>query len=572
MLSSPEVKLLDSQVINQIAAGEVVERPASVVKELVENSIDAKATEISVIIANGGKSLIEILDNGCGMNKANLLVALERHGTSKISSVENLLEIRSLGFRGEALPTIASVSKFSIITRAEGEKAIEVKIDGGKIEEINELNQPVGTRIKVRDLFYNVPARKKFLKSDTAEVSYIKAFISDLYLATSGVRFVLIVDGKSEINFPAEDDFFKRCARLGFEGKDFLTLDQSYGPAGEVQVQAVLGVPLKSVANSARLRTLVNGRTVRDRLILSAIRSGYGAFIKSGKYPIGAFSVKIPSRDVDVNVHPQKTEVRFRDSRIVFGLITSKVGTLFKDNTVNTSVTYSSFETQKIANSSFTFSSPAEMSPAEMQFSEEAEQQESSFRDLRYLGQVMDLYLLFAGSEFLTIVDMHAAHERVYYYRLRSQYQSQNLASQGLLIPLTIKLPSGLAIDFDENLKALTKLGFDVELFGDDTCIVRAIPALLADSPVESMILDLLSAPEWSLFKNGKTDAIDAIITRMACHRAIRKGFQMSTAQAYSLLASLQQAESSTFCPHGRPVMIELESSALEKLFGRSGF
>ena len=562
MLSSPEVKILDSQVVNQIAAGEVVERPASVIKELVENSIDAKATEITVIIANGGKSLIEILDNGFGMSKQNLLIAIERHGTSKISSAENLLNINTLGFRGEALPSIASVSRFSIISRSENTKATEIVLEAGKPAEINELNQPVGTRIKVKDLFYNVPARKKFLKSDAQEVSYIKAYLSDLYLATSGVRFSLVVDGKNELLLPAELDFFKRAENLGFGGKDYLVLDKDYG---QIKVQAVLGVPLKSVSNSARLRTLVNGRTVRDRLILSAIRSGYGAFVRPGKYPIGVFSITIPGKEVDVNVHPQKSEVRFRDSRSVFALITSQVSGLFKAVSLAPMLQR---EESKIVNLNFTQNIPTELN----EFFNSENSEESSFRDLRYLGQILEVYLLFADENSLKILDMHAAHERVQYYRLKSQYESKEIATQVLLLPLTIDLPSGLVIDFEQSLKLLETLGFDVELFGDSSCIVRAVPALLVDSSFEQVIIEILTSPEWSLFKKGKTEAVDLIITRMACHRAIRKGYKMSTAQAYSLLASLKEAENSSFCPHGRPVLIELDSDNLEKLFGRSGF
>jgi DNA mismatch repair protein MutL len=564
MLDSPQIKILDSQVVNQIAAGEVVERPASVVKELVENSIDAKATEITVIIANGGKALIEILDNGCGMSKQNLLIAIERHGTSKISSVDNLLEINSLGFRGEALPSIASVSKFSIISRCENQKATEIILEAGRVQEVNELNQPLGTRIKVKELFYNVPARKKFLKSDSQEVSYIKAYLSDLYLATPGVRFSLVVDGKNDLLLAAENDFFKRAENLGFSGKDFLVLDKKYGP---LQIQAVLSVPLKCVANSARLRTLVNGRTVRDRLILSAVRSGYGAFIKAGKYPIGVFSINLPGKDVDVNVHPQKSEVRFRDSRSVFALINSQVSGLFKDVDHRT---ISIIEQQRVVNSDFSFVQKSESE--ETSFFESDNIEHSSFRDLRYLGQILDVYLLFAGQNSLSILDMHAAHERVQYYRLRTQYESKNVASQALLLPVTIELPSGLVIDFEQSLDYLARLGFELELFGESSCIVRAVPALLVDSNFEQLITEILTAPEWSLLKKGKTDAIDPIVTRMACHRAIRKGYQMSTAQAYALLASLKQAENSAFCPHGRPVMIELDAANLEKLFGRSGF
>ena len=582
MNKSPKVVVLDSKVVNQIAAGEVVERPASVVKELVENSIDAGATEVKVILANGGKSLIEVQDNGCGMSEENLLCALKRHGTSKIINVDNLLEITTLGFRGEALPTIASVSKFRISTATEDNKGTEVLINGGQVVENNSLNLKQGTKIKVVDLFYNVPARRKFLKSDNVEYNNIKAFLSDLYLANSNLRITLKSESKNEVIMPAETDFLKRAQNLGFKGEDFLVIDKEYNQ--ELKIQAVLSAPIKAVSNSSKLRTLVNGRSVRDRLVLTAIRSGYGAFLKSGKYPSGVFSLLIPSKDVDVNVHPQKSEVRFRDSNSVFALVSSNVSRLFEaqkatfnnlsnvnavnsfsrqavNEAVNHSNTgYGNTEFGKVASQNeITFFNPQNTSNFN---------KESSFRDLRFLGKILDVYLLFSSSNSLTVLDMHAAHERVVYFRLRSGYESRSIAKQSLLIPITIDLEH----DFvePENVERLNSLGFEAEIFGNSSVIIRAVPALIADSSVESVIRDVLSSNEWTQFK--KTDAIDAVITTMACHRSLRRGDSISTEQAYRLLADLELATSSAFCPHGRPVKIELSELEFEKLFGRSGF
>ncbi len=583
MNASPKVVVLDSQVVNQIAAGEVVERPASVVKELVENSIDAGATEVKVIIANGGKSLIEVQDNGCGMSESNLLIALQRHGTSKILNADNLLEIKTLGFRGEALPTIASVSKFSITSATADNLGTQVIIESGKIIEQNKLSAKKGTKIKAVDLFYNVPARRKFLKSDNVEYNNIKAFLSDLYLANSNLRITLKSESKKEVVLPAESDFIKRANNLGFKGDDYLVIDKEYNP--QLSIQAVISVPLKSASNSAKLRTLVNGRSVRDRLILTAIRSGYGAFLKSGKYPSGIFSLKIPSKDVDVNVHPQKSEVRFRDSNSIFALISSNVSRLFEGQKavfdqsgsnqglsreafrVNSTQGVASYSSQSPIQQNFTTSSNQEVT---FSSSSSTIHEQASFRDLRYLGKILEVYLLFSSSQSLTVLDMHAAHERVMYFKLRSQYESKSIAEQKLLIPITIELQNDYINQ--ENVNHLNSIGFEAEMFGDSSVIIRAVPALISDCSVESVIRDVLSSDEWSLLKKKSTDAIDAVITRMACHRALRRGDSISTEQAYKLLSDLESAESSAYCPHGRPVKIELNENEFEKLFGRTGF
>ena len=342
---------------------------------------------------------------------------------------------------------------------------------------------------------------------------------------------------------PAEDAFLKRAENLGFKGEDFLVIDKEYNP--ELRIQAVLSVPIKAVSNSSKLRTLVNGRSVRDRLMLTAIRSGYGAFLKSGKYPSGVFSLQIPSKDVDVNVHPQKSEVRFRDSNSIFALVSSNVSRLFdeqKASFIPQAVSPQVVNDSSSSQSEITFFSNSNVNSFSSDSKEDLSSL-SSFRDLRFLGKILDVYLLFSSSKSLTVLDMHAAHERVVYYRLRTQYESKSIAKQKLLIPSTIDLTN----DFveQENIDRLNSIGFEAEIFGDTSVIIRAVPALIADSAVESMIREILSSSEWEVFKKpqnnkaGNTDAIDAVVTRMACHRALRRGDSISTEQAYKLLADL---------------------------------
>ena len=599
------VRILDDTVVNQIAAGEVVERPSSVVKELVENSLDAGSSEITVSISNGGKSIIEILDNGSGMSKANLMLAIERFGTSKIKSIDDLFEVGTLGFRGEALPSIASVSKMQIQTSTDGDSGVILQINGGIIRDVSDAVVPAGTRITIKSLFYNVPARKKFLKGENTEKGLVKALVSDFAVSHPSVRFRLVIDGKESKLYHVAKDFFERAGQLGLESKDCLRIDRTWTQSwGEFSLKALISHPVFAVSTAKKLRIIINGRSVRERLVLGAIKQGFGNFLKAGKYPSGVIQIQIAANQVDVNVHPQKSEVRFREPGVVFGMIAQAIRAEFEkinpkallafnyetekqSNLVNESKTKSNIRSQseitwgvfESSQSNFGNSNSSNISSnssaSQSLFANEpvdAKTSNLSLSQMRYLGQILGLYLLFEGADSLYIVDMHAAHERVQFYRLKKQYIEKGVASQALLLPETLNLPADKISVFKSIKKELHSLGIDCEVFDDDSIIIRSSPALLRNVNVLQLVKEILALPSWSDMKAPIEKKIDTTISTLACHSSIRKGRELEAEEVYKLVEDLEAAESSAFCPHGRPVLCGFNRERLEELFGRSGF
>jgi DNA mismatch repair protein MutL len=600
---STSVKILDDTVVNQIAAGEVVERPASVVKELVENALDAKSSEVTISIFNGGKSAIEVLDNGSGMSKADALLAIERFGTSKIRSIEDLFEVGSFGFRGEALPSIASVARMKLQTCVEGSTGVLISIHGGKLREVSETSLPSGTRIEVKNLFYNVPARRKFLKGEATETGLVKALLSDFAISHPRVRFRLVVDGKEAKLYPVANDFFERALQVGCAKSDHLRIDREFqAPWGEFRLRALLSHPVGAISSAAKLRILVNGRSVREKLVLGAVREGFGNFLKSGKYPSGVVSISIAPSEVDVNVHPQKNEVRFRQAGAVFGMISSAIRTEFQKTNPESLLGYSevtSYEypqkvpttiqwgvgdaiSTEINNSappdcettlSYSESEKIEDSNKTLGSSvQDSSTPYSSLNQMRYLGQILSLYLLFEGERSLHIVDMHAAHERVQFYRLKKQYSASGVQAQQLLLPETLTLSPDKRAQFDLVCKELGALGIECELFGEDSIIIRSSPSLLSNVNVAQLVEEILALPDWGDSRSPVENRIDAAISTLACHRSIRRGRELEPAEVYQLLEDLEAAQNSAFCPHGRPVVTSISEAELEALFGRSGF
>lgn len=624
----PRVRILEDTVVNQIAAGEVVERPASVVKELVENALDAQATEISVVLSNGGRSSIEIIDNGRGMSREDALLAIERFGTSKIRSVGDLEEISSLGFRGEALPSIASVSKFRLQTKSSGASGVDISIRGGRLHDVLERDLPQGTRVEVKSLFFNVPARKKFLRTAATEIGHIRNLLADFAAAYPEHRFTLVSDGQELQCYPPSQSFAERVRELRVvQGKAIEVQHSELLPDSQsIHVRGVLSQAIEAVSSSARIRLLVNGRSVRDRLLLRAVREGYGSFLKPGKYPAGVLQISLPASTVDVNVHPQKTEVRFRDPQQVFSAISRAIAEAISSHSLlpraeaprrafqaETSpqvqlnapfrkpsaepefIVHAPQELGESQKSSFSephsdlISTPqtpphsqpslqaasalySQAAPAEESGKHSASQEQDSLETARYLGQVMNLYLLFEASEELLILDMHAAHERVMFYKLKQQFLQGAILRQGLLVPETLELSEGEAERFDSVFDSLQKLGFESEVFGENTIIVRSVPAILGTVSASRLLREVLSLPEWADAKLPLERAIDACLARLACHRSVRSGQQLSAEEAYSLVDALKEAESASFCPHGRPVLLRYSESQLEALFGRSQF
>jgi len=575
------IQILDDLVVNQIAAGEVVERPTSVVKELVENSIDAGASEILVVISNGGMTALEVIDNGSGMTREECLLAIQRFGTSKISSADELFQLNSFGFRGEALPSIASVSKFMLTSSADGVKGTRVKIEGGEVTEVLDLPAEQGTRVAVMHLFYNVPARKRFLKSESYEGGLIKTVLTDFAVAYPQIRFSLISDGSQSLQLHPDSDFFARGKKLKLGGERQLeVLHQQPG----FTVQALLSRPTEGLGSANRLRLLVNRRSVRDKLLLRAVKEGFGTFLGPGRYPHGVLSLELPPSEVDVNVHPQKSEVRFRESSQIFSLVRNAIHAAVQNVTVGQLIAAGGEGSVVAAtNSGYWGGGYAQQRPLERQapifFSGstplldpqlgERKPLELALRELRFIAQVFRCYLLLEGSERIFVVDMHAAHERVVFARIKEQLSSGAVRSQSLLLPEMIEIPEDQLEQFLRFAPALTRLGFETAHFGERTVVVRSVPSILGMTSAAQFFRELPSAPAWSEWLLHFNEHLDEVVSRLACHGSIRSGRLLEREEVYQLLADLEEVESGAFCPHGRPVVREITKGELEDLFGR---
>lgn len=598
-----EIQILDDLIVNQIAAGEVVERPASVVKELVENSIDAGSTEVSVSLINGGKSGIEVRDNGSGMDSANAKLALERFGTSKIRNVSDLESISTHGFRGEALPSIASVSQFRLSTQLrELEAGTVIDVHGGIVKGEHSVALLPGTKIEVANLFYNVPARRKFLKSDTTEVGQVKSLLLDFALAYPELRLRLVSDGKELASFAPGGDFFTRAKKLAVAGEKPLECRAETDTAqGAVIAEALLSQPIECVPTSGRLRLLVNKRSVRDKLLLRAVRDGYGNFLRPGRYPQGVLHLTLPPSEVDVNVHPQKAEVRFRRSEIVFATVRRAVeqalrnisaanlldedssplhssaggayssGREFPGNwqMAANSASYQRADYPQAVQENFLLADNLSGVAGSSLFLARETVPRPELNQMKFVGQVLSCYLILEAQAHVAILDMHAAHERVMFFKIKSQLNSGPLNSQLLLIPEKITLPEDKREAYEQGRELLNELGFETDLLSAGAIVVRSVPALLSDISVSEFFQDLFAVSEWSDWTRFVSDARDRVIARLACHRSIRKGRKMDAVEVYALLDLLKQAEASGLCPHGRPIVKWFRESEFESLFGR---
>ena len=599
-MKQPRVRVLDDKVVNQIAAGEVVERPASVVKELVENALDAGASEITVILANGGRSAIEVLDNGCGMSKQNALMAIERFGTSKVYQIDDLQHIATFGFRGEALPSIASISRFTLASSAEDTPGVEIRLQAGVLKSVAEKSMARGTHVSVKNIFFNVPARKKFLRAANTELGAVKMLIADTALANPKVRFCLVHDGAQVVLYPAVQSFDDRVRQLNLTSDASFSVDWGRGlqdldkrEDGWIRIQGYLSHAVECVSNPGKLRILVNGRSVRDRLIIKAVREGYGSFLKSGKYPSGVLSINIDPADVDVNVHPQKTEVRFRNPSIVFTSVASAISSKLQSSSVSyypaSSVSTSEYRTFEpaVPYASSSNTQPVEVSwhldtsvieqkqqlelvkPSPLSEKNEAPSRYAALKDMRFVGQVCQLYLILEAPQVVAFVDMHAAHERVRYFELKEQLMEGKICSQLLLAPAVIKIPSSHVAHFEEAQPFLAQMGIEADLMSEDSVVVRAIPELLGRLAPHAIFDELFSLPSWSDWSFALEKSQDEVLARLACHSSVRSGRILQEPEVFALLEALEKVETQAFCPHGRPIVKYFREYELEKMFGR---
>jgi DNA mismatch repair protein MutL len=584
------IRQLPPNLVNRIAAGEVVERPASVVKELIENAIDAGATRIDVVANGGGLSLIRVTDDGIGMDRDDLALAVERHATSKLKD-DDLSTILTLGFRGEALPSIGAVARLTIMSRARGaDKAYEIAVDGGRKAALKPAAIGGGTRIEVRDLFYATPARLKFMKSERAETAAIADIVKRLALAKPEIAFSLATGDRTTLRLdPCPPGLLDHgLPRLGrILGEDFVTDALPVRAArGNLAVEGFAGLATLHRPNSLGQYLVVNGRPVRDKLLAGAVRAGYGDLVPNGRHPMLALFLTLPPDEVDVNVHPAKTELRFRDAQAVRALIVTALHEALGSAQHRATSSLSQEALSRMARPSSGFAS--HLSPRAFGFAERGQAPLASFgtpsapthvhadqgdTTAYPLGaaraQVHDTFIIAETETSLVIVDQHAAHERLVYERLKKAFANGGLSRQMLLIPEVVELDADAADRLAGAAPELERLGLVVEAFGQSAIIVREVPALLGQGNIQGLLRDLadeLAEGEGSLVVSER---LDHVLSTMACHGSVRAGRRLNAEEMNALLRDMEETPFSGQCNHGRPTYVELKLADIEKLFQR---
>ncbi len=570
------IRILSDEIASQIAAGEVVERPASVVKELVENALDAGATHIRVTVEDAGKRLIEVADDGRGIPADELPLAVARHATSKLESAQDLFRIATLGFRGEALASIASVSRLTLTSRVRAaESGHALQVDGGVAGPLKPVGAPAGTVVRVENLFYNVPARLKFLKADRTERRHILDLLTRYALAYPQVRFHLQQEGRTALQTSGNGDRREALAHLfgPAEARQMIEVVAQYE---DLSITGFVSPPGLTRSNRGGLLFFVNGRPVHDVALTSALLRAYHTLLMVGRYPLAALFLKMPPQQVDVNVHPAKAEVRFRNRDAVFRGVGRAVHTALLAHTPVPDLPPLGGEAYEGSAPSrlTTLWGETEQESGPFPRAAEAEGTQSplpavSVPLLRLVGQLAGTYLVAEGPDGLYLIDQHAAHERVLFERFMAQ-RGEGIPAQQLMEPLVVELPPAAAQTLREQLSTLGRLGFEVETFGRDAFLLRAIPAMFKGMDPAAALRVLVED-----FEEDETpleNEIEARIIARVCKRAAVKGGQtLSTAEQQALLRDLEACHSPRTCPHGRPTMIHLSVDVLERQFGRRG-
>jgi len=596
------IRQLPPNLVNRIAAGEVVERPASVVKELVENALDAGAPRIEIAASGGGLRLIRVSDDGVGMDAGDLALAVERHATSKLAG-DDLSSILTLGFRGEALPSIGAVARLSIQSRAQGAgAAYEIAVDAGRKAKLKPAALAAGTRVEVRDLFYATPARLKFMKSERVESAAIADMVKRLALARPEIAFSLTSEDRTAFRLEACQPGLidHGLARLGrILGPDFVkdALPVRAHRDG-VSLEGFAGLPTLHRPNSLQLYLAVNGRPVRDKLLAGTVRAAYGDLVPNGRYPMLALFLTLPPQEVDVNVHPAKTELRFRDPNgirsLIIGALRDTLGAAGHRASSSLSQaalqrmamperpaapSYTSFQPHSADRTAFGFGEAAQTpltGVAEPSADMRAVAQDETQATLYPLGapraQINDTFIIAETGDALVIVDQHAAHERLVYERLKRAFANGGIARQLLLIPEVIELDAEAAANLCAAAPELERLGLVVEPFGEAALLVREVPSLLGTCNVKGLLADL--AAELAEAEDGD-DArllvarLDHVLSTMACHGSVRAGRRLNPEEMNALLRDMERTPFTGQCNHGRPTYIELKLADIEKLFSR---
>ncbi len=595
------IHILPPDVADKIAAGEVVERPASVVKELIENSLDAGATDIRVEITDGGKRLIRVIDNGHGIPAAEAPLAFQRHATSKLRNAEDLTHITTLGFRGEALAAISAVSRVTLVTRSAQEPTgVELKLEGGHILSQRPVATAVGTRLTVEHLFWNTPARKKFLKSDTTEAGHIHKIVTRYALAYPQVRFSYLAQGRLRFQTPGTGD--RLAALVKVYGPDLaghmLPVASDHDPvAPHLRVQGFVSDPSLHRANRSHIELFVNGRYVQDRNLTFAVIQAYHTLLMTGRYPVALLFIELPPEQVDVNVHPTKTEVRFREPALVFRALQRAVHHALQGQAPVTRPLTPTPEThrdawaqrrQALVQAGQHTPSPGQMALEALQTwrpesgsttpllrrdepapTAPAPSSGAGLPPLRPVGQIAATYLVAEGPDGMYLIDQHAAHERILYEKIMKA-ETQPVPRQQLLQPIPVELGTQLAGLIADHLDALQRSGFDIEPFGEGSYLVRAVPAFMGTQNPQTVLEEAAQSLAQRTDLVGKARE-EALITQICKRLAIKAGQVLSVAEQRELIRQLEQCDNPRSCPHGRPTMLHLSAAALEKQFGRLG-
>jgi len=594
------IRRLPETLVNRIAAGEVVERPAAAVKELVENAIDAGATRIDVVLGEAGRALIAVADDGKGMAADELSLAVERHATSKLPG-DDLLAIHTLGFRGEALPSIGAVARLTLVSRTkDAAEAWSLSVEGGRKGEPVPAAAPPGTRVEVRDLFYATPARLKFLKGERAERDACEDAVARLAMAHPRIAFSLVADGRSVLKLPAQtgpDDTARLARVAAVIGKEFF--DNAVAVAairqddeGEIRLTGHAGLPTYNRATSMHQYLFVNGRPVRDKLLAGAVRGAYADFLARDRHPAVALFLDLPTQLVDANVHPAKTEVRFRDPARIRGLIVASLKeTLDRAGfRASTHVAIEALDLVRTPSPQYAFAAGSQISrgvaeasvayqappsPAAAAFGASvpmATQTPAEPRDLP-LGiaraQLHETYVIAQTADGIVIVDQHAAHERLVYERMKEALAAGNVARQTLLIPEVVELDDAAAARVLAKAGELGELGLGIEAFGPGAVMVRETPAMLGELDVKGLVRDLADEIAEHGAALSLKERLGEVCGTMACHGSVRAGRRLSGAEMDALLRQMEATPHSGQCNHGRPTYVELKLADIEKLFGR---
>jgi len=581
------IRQLPGHLVNQIAAGEVVERPASVIKELVENSLDAGARAISIDLQSGGQKLIRVRDDGAGIPKDEMVLALSRHATSKIASLDDLEAVVSLGFRGEALPSIASVARLTLVS-GQGNSAWQVEAENGQIGEPLPAAHPAGTTVTVQDLFYNIPARKKFLRTERTEFGHIDKWVRRLALARPDVAFTVTHNRRSVLDIKAATDEVLRLARISkICGESFAShavfIERE---SDSMAISGWVGLPTYNRSQADMQYWFVNGRSISDKTLSHAARHAYRDVLFQGRFPAYLLYLSMDPARVDTNAHPAKHEVRFRDGRTVHGFVSQAIGSVLRDTRpgahdvkpVQPSIVGSRFYQQSsmalstggagsssVSEALAGYQALTSMPPAESRLAESDSVPPLGFA----IAQLSGIYILAENADGLVVVDMHAAHERIVYEKLKRAFDNKEIVRQPLLLPTSVSVSAAEAALVEASGGVFQRLGLSVDRSGPTSLAIREVPALLKQSDAEALVRDVIADLGESGSSSRVEDTCHDTLATMACHHSVRANRAMSLSEMNALLREMESTERADQCNHGRPTWTSINLAELDRLFLR---